>query len=414
MKALPRHAALVAASALLCAGLVTVACHGLPGEGPEGSIFAPWREARVAATPARWEERGEWISDDLCSVCHADLVIAFEEAPHAVLLTGEDGWGCESCHGPGDAHERNDGPVFVDHFPKLDRASVATLCARCHFEDLRLLDRAGVHDAAAERACVECHVIHPATPPRPATACVECHGDAVDVHRRSVHAGMMDGPASDSCTACHGPADEHLATRGAPGTIAPLEEVRASARCAECHEARGGMVRWRSSTHRRAGLDCLICHEVLAPRGSKARAPQPELCATCHGAEVAEFSLPSHHPLDGEVLACTSCHDVHGGRASVFADRRLQRRCEECHPATAGPFVYEHHADTVDGCAACHVPHGSPNRRLLRASPVRVLCLSCHPDTPLNHNQASFSPFRECVTCHTEIHGSDLDRRFFR
>ncbi|MEW6071788.1 MAG: cytochrome c3 family protein [Planctomycetota bacterium] len=151
-----------------------------------------------------------------------------------------------------------------------------------------------------------------------------------------------------------------------------------------------------------------------APRGAAARAPEPEFCGSCHAAAAAEFSELSHHPVPEGAMACTSCHDVHGAPPSGLADQRMQRRCGECHRDVAGPFVYEHRADSVDGCGACHSAHGSPNRRLLIAAPVRNLCLGCHDDTPANHNLASFSPFRECVTCHTEIHGSDLDGRFFR
>ena len=84
------------------------------------------------------------------------------------------------------------------------------------------------------------------------------------------------------------------------------------------------------------------------------------------------------------------------------------------HHHTAGPFVFEHEAGRIDGCGACHAPHGSPNHRLLKMWPVRELCLSCHPVTPPSHNMAPFSPFRECATCHTEVHGSNLDPRLFR
>jgi hypothetical protein len=51
---------------------------------------------------------------------------------------------------------------------------------------------------------------------------------------------------------------------------------------------------------------------------------------------------------------------------------------------------------------------------MLKILPVRDMCLQCHASTPANHNLQGFSVFQNCVDCHTEIHGSHLDRTFFR
>jgi DmsE family decaheme c-type cytochrome len=152
----------------------------------------------------------------------------------------------------------------------------------------------------------------------------------------------------------------------------------------------------------------------VEPASADPHADETALCARCHESAVAEFRLPNRHPvLEGD-MSCTDCHDVHGDRPGVLANRRLQQRCEECHAGTVGPFVHEHEAGRIDGCAACHQPHGSPNRLLLTMTPVRDLCLSCHPSTPATHTLAGFSPFLECAQCHTEVHGSDLSPRLFR
>jgi predicted CXXCH cytochrome family protein len=97
-----------------------------------------------------------------------------------------------------------------------------------------------------------------------------------------------------------------------------------------------------------------------------------------------------------------------------------QSQCADCHPDTEGPFVFEHPVSRVDGCVACHEPHGSPNRHMLKIQDVGALCYTCHAEVPQFHT--GFSPvapprFNEqtvCTNCHVTIHGSNLDPLFLR
>ncbi|MCH2113079.1 MAG: cytochrome c3 family protein, partial [Planctomycetes bacterium] len=184
--------------------------------------------------------------------------------------------------------------------------------------------------------------------------------------------------------------------------------------CLDCHADSTGLHQWDRGAHHNAGLDCLTCHDLLQERRTTIRFPEQQLCASCHGAQVAEFHANSSHPLGEGGLQCSDCHDVHGQSGTLLDQRQLRERCEECHRSQSGPFAHGHEADRFDGCLACHEAHGSPNRKLLTAEPVRLLCLQCHADTPLNHNQQPLSVFQNCLSCHTEIHGSNLDRRLFR
>ncbi len=386
------------------------------GEAGDPRPSLAWRGERVDAVPARWEDRSDWISDDLCAVCHPDVVDAFADASHAALSTGYDGWGCEACHGPGGLHDTTEQPDDIDSFGSLDPAGTAEVCARCHFEDLRLLDVEGRHDGANLVACTSCHTVHPGHEParkrEAEDGCGTCHPEAVTAHLRSNHRDLMVGPNAPGCTACHTGGQAHARSLGARGTIALPDTPAMEALCQDCHGDDEGLTHFAASIHGRADLGCLDCHDLLQEGGKPTEAI--ERCGACHPGELAEFHLPFSHPLEDGTSGCTACHDPHSDRPSALTDARIRRRCEECHPRAAGPFVHEHEADRIDGCGACHQPHGSPSPGLLGTKPVRLLCLSCHPSTPANHSLASFSAFLDCVRCHTEIHGSDLDPKFFR
>jgi hypothetical protein len=57
---------------------------------------------------------------------------------------------------------------------------------------------------------------------------------------------------------------------------------------------------------------------------------------------------------------------------------------------------------------------------LLKRAQVNLLCLECHtltidsaaPGTPSFHNQAQ--KYQACTMCHTQIHGSNFDKTFFK
>jgi predicted CXXCH cytochrome family protein len=66
----------------------------------------------------------------------------------------------------------------------------------------------------------------------------------------------------------------------------------------------------------------------------------------------------------------------------------------------------------VEGCVACHTPHGSVNRHMLHFQSTADLCFSCHVDIPGFH--ARFNRTTNCVNCHSAIHGSQMNPFFLR
>ena len=124
-------------------------------------------------------------------------------------------------------------------------------------------------------------------------------------------------------------------------------------------------------------------------------------------------------------MNCSDCHNPHGGfetkqtRLAVGADTG----CVKCHANKAGPFVFEHAAIKLEGCTACHIPHGSANPKMLKRASVRQLCFECHTGiinettegaaVPSFHSQANVR-YQQCTVCHSAIHGSNSSPIFFR
>jgi predicted CXXCH cytochrome family protein len=66
---------------------------------------------------------------------------------------------------------------------------------------------------------------------------------------------------------------------------------------------------------------------------------------------------------------------------------------------------------------ACHTPHGSQNPRLLVVANINQLCNQCHSPVSaatvhgMNAGSADRPP---CISCHTMIHGSNVNPAFIR
>jgi predicted CXXCH cytochrome family protein len=145
-------------------------------------------------------------------------------------------------------------------------------------------------------------------------------------------------------------------------------------------------------------------------------------CVQCHMEVQGQFALPHHHPVGDGQVACIDCHNPHGDdEKSLLSDGILLAEsgsCASCHPAQAGPYVFEHEA-MRDGCTACHNPHGSVNDKLLKIRNAN-LCLQCHftENNPnalmiggVDHTGFGFIQQGTCWTagCHEAVHGSHVN-----
>jgi DmsE family decaheme c-type cytochrome len=254
--------------------------------------------------------------------------------------------------------------------------------------------------------------------------CTQCHGDVVQGFAENPHTKMVDlhGDNGITCENCHGPGSLHAAGGGDVSKIfdpAKAKPQQINETCLRCHATvHPDFLR---SPHAKAGLSCISCHMVHgAPvKQDLLKAQQPQLCDQCHTDVKASFNMPFHHPVPEGAVKCTDCHDVHGtflpNNLRNTADQNMV--CAKCHTDVRGPFVFEHMPVKAQGCLGCHTPHGSQDPRLLNMPNVNELCLQCHgqvaADTMHGISSASADSV-PCTSCHTYIHGSNMNAAFLR
>jgi DmsE family decaheme c-type cytochrome len=269
----------------------------------------------------------------------------------------------------------------------------------------------------------------PAAPPpeaQPASGfagtdtCTTCHSDQTVHGPHSRIVNERTPMAQLGCESCHGPGKAHADAGGDPALMRAFREMspdEASQTCTTCHN-RGDHAMWDASTHQARNLSCVTCHSVHNPRSEDAqlvKATAMQICADCHRDKVAKVDRSGHMPVREGKMTCATCHNPHGS-----ANVRLLRAgfssaesCTTCHADKRGPYLFEH-APVRESCATCHDPHGSPNERML-VQKQPFMCQRCHshtrhPGTLYDNRVVGTSNriyARSCVTCHSQVHGSN-------
>ncbi len=282
-----------------------------------------------------------------------------------------------------------------------------------------------------------------------ADTCAGCHEQVVKAFASNPHAKMveMHGSNGVTCENCHGAGGDHVAGGGDKTKIfnpAKASPHDVDTKCLSCHA--GAHPNFDRSPHAKANVSCVSCHSihggdvqlpgqpaakaVLQPveattavsagyREKLLKAPEPTLCFQCHGDVKPQFNMPFHHRVNEGLMRCSDCHDVHGTfqNSNVKNTADQNAICTKCHMDNRGPFVFEHMPVKAEGCMGCHTPHGSQNERLLNMPNVNVLCVQCHSlvgqDTAHGISNASADSV-PCTSCHTYIHGSNINAAFLR
>ncbi|HET6203744.1 MAG TPA: cytochrome c3 family protein [Planctomycetota bacterium] len=349
--------------------------------------------------------------ESACASCHAGPAASVSASSHREIPAHPSLRGCETCHRTASAHARLPRPAGEREAFREERGDLARSCALCHPK--RPVACSETEKGWSLERCLDCHRVHPTA--RSARAfpgyagdgsCRACHAPIFQGNRG--HAPRVrnadDGPHR-GCEACHGPSADH---RADPKVRTPVDAPGASA-CSRCHAADPALEGERTSPHARRRVSCMECH---------APAPEPpspgSRCLACHPSVVAQFRLPSHHRLPEGRISCVDCHDPHAGAERIGEEELRREDCVKCHAEEGGPFLFEHEGDRLRGCLSCHRPHGSPNPRLLTHSRSEDLCASCHPTPACNHLHDPGSIWRNCLRCHTAIHGSNWSHELFR
>jgi DmsE family decaheme c-type cytochrome len=278
----------------------------------------------------------------------------------------------------------------------------------------------------------------PKAAPKTASAaeslCANCH-DQAKVFAGNAHALVLvrkSGAGPDAaCESCHGEGSKHAEEGGDKSLIRGLRGVEGAKFCLTCHnKATDRSSFGAGSTHASsATVNCLSCHSIHAsePQSSKLLAKATgALCQGCHPGQSASIrSKPYAHRLDRGGMTCVDCHNPHGrpGRGSLALTRAGELPCLNCHAEKRGPFVFEHVSGIAGNCLSCHQPHGSSNPKMLQWTRVDQQCLSCHSriggvntigSQPPAIHDLTLPRYRNCTTCHTAVHGSNLSPRLFK
>ena len=147
--------------------------------------------------------------------------------------------------------------------------------------------------------------------------------------------------------------------------------------CKSCHEGLAS----QKVVHLALQAGCQFCHTALdaatVPHTQKGSVPnglsqsQPKLCYQCHAA----FTGKSVHPA--LLMGCTACHNPHSSPNKFLLKQPVPELCFSCHGT--GRFTKSHvHPPVHAGkCLTCHNPHASGNMKLLIKTPEET-CLQCH------------------------------------
>ena len=269
----------------------------------------------VAAAPAA--QQAGYAGEDTCLTCHEDMKKGYHGSPHARTQdprTPAANQGCESCHGPGQAHvEAGGDKTKIKQLTKISAREVNDTCMTCHNRSEHNEWSGGKHDAR-NLSCVTCHSIHDAKSEkaqlkteRQIETCAQCHQNQVNKVHRSAHMPVREGKLE--CSSCHNP-------HGSQNVKMLREGNSVAESCATCHAEKRGPFLFEHAVGRE---NCVTCHD---PHGSNNDrmlvAKVPMLCQRCH--------IHSRHPA--------TIYD--STQVTNKSNRVVGRGCLNCHSQVHG------------------------------------------------------------------------------
>jgi DmsE family decaheme c-type cytochrome len=276
--------------------------------------------AKTSQTPA--PSAAEYVGEETCLTCHEDSKKGYHGSAHARALDPRSpaaAAGCESCHGPGQAHVEAGGTAgTIKKIGGLEASAVNETCLTCHNRGAHAAWEGSAHDAR-NMSCTSCHSVHEPksakaalTKATEAETCATCHQDKSAKMKRSAHMPVREGKME--CSSCH----------NAHGSVSNVRLLRTGTTvnesCQSCHTDKRGPFLYE---HAPTSDNCATCHD---PHGSNNErmlvAKQPMLCQRCH--------IHARHPAT--IYDSNAMRTATGGGSN----RAFNRSCVQCHQTIHG------------------------------------------------------------------------------
>jgi DmsE family decaheme c-type cytochrome len=266
----------------------------------------------------RQQPQAGYVGDETCTTCHTgydQTVAASKHGFKAHELTPAAKQGCESCHGPGEAHVNDPEKIKPFQFTKVSATAANNQCQTCHNRGEHALWDGSQHENRNVK-CIDCHSVHTSAGP----------------------SLLRDKTQQITCARCH----QTIANKQQRFSHMPVREGKMQ--CSSCHNVHGS-----------------VNVKLL-----RVGATVDQSCSSCHTEKRGPF-LFEHAPV---VDSCTTCHDSHGSNNDSMLVAKQPFLCQRCHVTSRHPpTVYEgfvlNNAATANkmfgkGCANCHQQvHGS-------------------------------------------------------
>jgi len=182
--------------------------------------------------------------------------------------------------------------------------------------------------------------------------CLSCHASGAASSlpdARNHYAGEPFAQGGITCTACHGNAAGHVASRGKVRMVDlnQLEPVRRDSICLQCHlEGEVAVTRAGRRPEAFAPGDDLFDFTVYFVHRSASGSLER---ATSQWEALLRSQCKQ---VSGDRMTCTTCHDPHGSPSTEERVAYYREKCVQCHDRPG--FLREHHPENPD-CAECHM-----------------------------------------------------------
>ena len=278
---------------------------------------APDASESPGAPAAGQAAQSGFIGTEACVVCHENYDKTVEVTKHgfrANARTPMAKQGCESCHGPGEAHASDPEKVKPLQFDRVAASEANAQCQTCHNRGEHALWDGSQHENRNVK-CIDCHSVHSsegATLMRAKTqqlTCARCHQTITNKQQRFNHMPVREGKMTcSSCHNVHGSVNVKLLRVG----------TTVDQSCTSCHTEKRGPFLWE---HAPVVDSCTTCHDSHGSNNDRMLvAKQPFLCQRCH--------VTSRHPptvYEGFTL-----------QTSQNANKMYGKGCANCHQQVHG------------------------------------------------------------------------------